>query len=199
MIHVRMVPASPFARKCRVAAAHLGLSDRVTFVDAHDDSNDALRKRNPLNKIPVALLEDGTALFDSVVILEFFDHLAGGGKIIPSGFRARMRVLTLEALADGLMDATILLGYEARYREPHQYSQRWLDHQRSKIDGALAYLEAAPPNGDIDAGTISLACALGFLDLRHGGAWRASCPKLVAWLDDFAAKAPSFEATRAAK
>ena len=199
MIYVRMVPASPFVRKCRIAAAHLGLGDRVTFVDAHDDKDDALRRNNPLNKIPVALLEDGSALFDSVVILEYFDHLAGGGKIIPKETGARFRVLTLEALADGLMDATILLGYESRYREPHQHSQRWLDHQQAKIDGALAHLESAPPSGDVDAGTITLACALGFLDLRHGGAWRAKHPGLVAWLDAFAAKVPAFEATRAAK
>lgn len=199
MIYVRMVPASPFVRKCRIAAAHLGLADRVAFVDAHDDADDRLRKNNPLAKIPVALLEDGTALFDSVVILEYFDHLAGGGRIIPREISARMRTLTLEALADGLMDSTILLGYEARYREPHQYSQRWLDHQQGKIDAALAFLEAAPPQGEIDAGHITLACALGFLDLRHGGKWRANCPKLVRWLDAFAAQVPSFEATRAAK
>ncbi len=199
MIKVRMVPASPFVRKCRIAAAHLGLSGRVVFLDAHEDKDDALRKNNPLNKIPVAVLEDGTALFDSVVILEYFDHLAGGGKIIPTETAARFRVLTLEALADGLMDATILIGYESRYREPHQHSPRWLEHQQAKIDGALAYLESAPPATDADAGTISLACALGFLDLRHGGTWRAKHPELVAWLDAFAAKVPSFEATRAAK
>ena len=199
MIYVRMVPASPFVRKCRIAAAHLGLSDRVTFVDAHDDRDDLLRKNNPLHKIPVALLDDGTALFDSVVILEYFDYLAGGGKIIAKEPSARFRTLTLQALADGLMDATILLGYESRYREPHQYSQRWLDHQQGKIDSALKFLESAPPQGEIDAGHIALACALGFLDLRHGGKWREGHPKLVQWLDVFAAKAPSFEATRAAR
>ena len=199
MIYVRMVPASPFVRKCRIAAAYLDLSDRVTFIDAHDDKDDRLRKNNPLNKIPVALLEDGTALFDSVVILEYLDHLAGGGKIIPTEPAGRFRTLTLQALADGLMDATILLGYEARYRDPHQYSQRWLDHQQGKIDSALAWLEAAPPPGAIDAGHITLACALGFLDLRHGGKWRGAHPALVKWLDVFAAKVPSFEATRAAR
>ena len=199
MIYVRMVPGSPFARKCRVAAAHLGLASRVTFVDAHDDKDDALRKNNPLGKIPVALLEDGSALFDSVVILEYFDHLAGGGKIIPAEPAARFRVLTLEALADGLMDACILLGYESRYREPHERSQRWLDMQQAKVNGALDHLEVAPPPGEIDAGTIALACALGFLDLRHGGVWRAKYPELVAWLDAFAARVPAFEATRAPK
>ena len=170
-----------------------------SFVDAPDDADDRLRKNNPLNKIPVALLEDGTALYDSVVILEYFDHIAGGGKIIPKEPMARFRTLTLEALADGIMDASILIGYESRYREPNQHSAQWLAMQQGKIDSALAYLEKAPPQGAVDAGHITLACALGFLDLRHGGAWRGNHPNLVRWLDGFAAKVPSFEATRATK
>ena len=201
MIEVRIVPASPFARKCRIAAAHLGLLDRVKFVDAHDDPDDRLRTRNPLNKIPLALLEDGTVLFDSAVIVDFLDHLAGGGKIIPREAGARYRTLTLEALSDGIMDASVLIVYEGRYRESHQHSPRWIEMQQAKIDTALAHLEGSPPakagDGAIDAGQISLACALGFLDLRLGGAWRAGHPALVAWLDGFAARVPSFEATRA--
>ncbi len=199
MIRVRMVPASPFVRKCRIAAAHLGLGDRVEFVDAHADSDDALRKKNPLNKIPVAVLDDGAVIYDSVVIVEYFDHLAGGGKIIPVEPGARFRALSLQALADGVMDAAILIAYEARYREPHQHSPRWLAHQQTKIDAALDVLEAAPPSPDINAGEIALACALGFLDLRLGGTWREGRPRLARWLQDFAARVPSFEATRATK
>ena len=203
-MRVRMVPASPFVRKCRVAAAHLGLSNRVVFVDAADDPDDALRKNNPLNKIPIALLDDGSALYDSRVIVEYFDHLAGGGAIIPADPARRFRVLTRQALADGIMDAAVLLGYEVRYREAHQHSPKWIAHQMAKIGAALAEAEKtpeihAPPGEQIDIGQIALACALGFLDLRHGGAWRADHPKLVAFLDAFAARVPSFEATKAAK
>jgi glutathione S-transferase len=198
MIRIRMVPASPFVRKCRIAAAHLGLSDRVAFVDAPDDRDDALRKNNPLNKIPVALLEDGRALYDSRVILEYLDHIAGG-RLFPRDPDARFDVLTRQALADGILDAAILIGYESRYREPHQASRRWLDMQQAKIDGGLAFLEARPPAGPVDAGQIALACALGFLDLRHGGRWRPDHPSLVRFLDEFAAQVPAFEATRAAK
>jgi glutathione S-transferase len=199
MILVRMVPASPFVRKCRIAAAHLGLGDRVKFVDAPDDADDRLRKNNPLNKIPVALLEDGTALYDSVVILEYFDHIAGGGRIIPKEPTARFQALTLQALADGIMDAAILISYESRYREPSMHSPKWLDMQQGKVDMALDHLEKAPPAGVVDVGQISLACALGFLDLRHGAKWRDGRPNLARWLDDFAAKVPGYEATRAAQ
>lgn len=193
------VPASPYSRKCRIAAAHLGLEPRVDFVDARKPAGLALRAANPLNKIPAALLDDGAALYDSRVILEYFDHLAGGGVIIPTEPKARFAVLTAQALADGIMDASILVLYESRYRESLEHSGRWLDMQRGKIASALAILEAAPPAPRIDAGTIALACALGFLDLRLAGAWRAEHPRLVAWLDEFAARVPSFEATRAAE
>ncbi len=197
MIRVRMVVGSPFARKCRIAAPWLGLADRVVFIDKPDDPDDALRGVNPLNKIPVAVLEDGSTLFDSRVILEYFDHLAGGDRIIPRDPSRRFRALTTQALADGIMDAAVLLAYETRYREAHQSSPKWIALQKGKIDKALAAAEAAPPSGDIDVGSIAMACALGFLDLRQTGDWRAHHPKLPAFLDDFAARVPAFEATRA--
>jgi glutathione S-transferase len=199
MIRVRMVPASPFARKCRVAAAHLGLDDRVIFVDGDDDPGNELRSRNPLNKIPIALLDDGTTLFDSRVILEYFDHLAGGDAIIPVDPARRFRALTWQALADGVLDAAILIGYEARYREAHERSPNWLTMQNGKIARALDAAERRDMPEAIDVGSIALACALGFLDLRHGGAWRDHHPRLVAFLDGFARRVPAFDATRAAR
>jgi glutathione S-transferase len=194
MIRVRMVPASPFARKCRIAAAHLGLSDRVSFVDGPDDPDDALRARNPLTKIPIALLEDGSTLYD---ILEFFDHLAGGGRIIPQDSRKRFRTLATQALADGIMDAAVMLGYETRFREAHERSPKWIEMQKGKIARGLNAAENMPLEPGVDVGSIALACALGFLDLRHDGEWRAGLPRLVAFLERFAEDVPAFEATRA--
>lgn len=198
-----MVPASPFVRKCRIAAAHLGLMDRVIFIDAPDDRDNALRNNNPLGKIPIALLENGEALYDSRVILEYFDFLAGGGRIIPGDPARRFKTLTHQALADGVMDAAVLLGYETRFREPHQHSPKWIALQEGKIATALDFAEAAPDihaiAGDIDVGHIALACALGFLDLRRGGGWRESRPALVAFLERFAGQVPSFAATKAAR
>jgi len=197
MMLLRSSSASPFARKVRMAAMILDLSDRIEIVPADtSDPADSLRAQNPLGKIPTLVLEHGRALYDSSVILEYLDFLAGGGKIIPTG-PERFATLTRAALADGVADAAILRIYEQRWREDGARSARWLDHQSGKITRGLATLDAdAPQAGVADVGAIALACALGYLDLRFGGAWRAERPRLVAWLEAFSASVPAFEATR---
>ena len=196
MLTLRSAPPSPFGRKVKIAAKMLGLMDRIALVDADTTSpDDSLRKQNPLGKIPTLVLEDGTALYDSRVIVEYLDALAGGGKLIPPGGDARFHELTLQALGDGLMDAALLQVYETRFREKEQFGAKWLDHQAGKVGRALAMLEANPPAGDVRIGQVTLACALGYLDLRFQGAWRKDHPRLVAWLDAFAAKVPAFDAT----
>lgn len=198
MLVLRSSPASPFGRKVKLAALELGLMDRIEIVTADTtDPADSLRHQNPLGKIPALLLEDGTALFDSRVILDYLDHLAGGGRIIPAG-EARFAQLRLQALADGLCDAALLQVYEGRFRPEEGRNANWLAHQAGKVSRALATLEAAPPafEGRPRIGEIALACALGYLDLRFEGRWRAEHPKLVAWLDDFAARVPAYESTR---
>ena len=199
MLVLRSSPASPFGRKVRIAAAFLGLAERIEIVVADtNDPEDSLRAQNPLGKIPALVLEDGGVIYDSRVIVEYLDFLAGGDRIIPSAPAPRYKALTLQALADGIMDAALLQVYETRFREPDRYVAKWLDHQAAKVARALAALEAAPPANDArDVGAIALACALGYLDLRFAGRWRADCPRLAAWLADFAAGAPAFEATRA--
>ena len=198
MLVLRSSPASPFGRKIKIAAAILGLADRIEIVPADtNDPAEPLRKQNPLGKIPTLILEDGTALYDSRVILEYFDWLAGGGKIIPVEPAPRFAALTLQALADGLMDAALLQVYETRFRDADKHSAKWLDHQVGKARRTLDVLEAAPPSAlAANVGTIALACALGYLDLRFAGRWRAEAPRLVAWLDRFAAGTPAFEKTR---
>ena len=124
--------------------------------------------------------------------------MEGGGRIIPADPAQRFPALRRQALADGIMDAAILIGYEARYREPHQYVQRWLDHQQEKVERGLNEASHDMPGESVDVGSIALACALGFLDLRAEGRWRAGHGPLATWLDDFAARVPAFEATRAA-
>lgn len=198
MLVLRSSPASPFGRKVRIAAAILGLTARIDVVAADtSDPDDSLRRQNPLGKIPALVLEDGAVVYDSPVIVEYLDALAGAGKIIPAAPGPRFAALTLQALADGIMDAALLQVYETRFRDPGQHVAKWLDHQAGKVARGLASLEAAPPAaGARDIGAISLACALGYLDLRFGGRWRADGPRLAAWLNDFAAVVPAFEETR---
>ncbi len=197
---LRSAPPSPFGRKVKLAAAHLGLSDRFEVKNADTlDPADSLSRENPLGKIPALILDDGTVVFDSRVILEWLDLEAGGGRIIPAEPKARIAALTLQALADGLLDAALLCVYEVRMRPEAERSPGWVARQRDKIARVLAALEKAPPAIEpITVGTITLACALGYLDLRFEGAWRADHPALVAWLDGFAARVPAFEKTRLA-
>jgi len=199
MLTLRTSFSSPFGRKPRIAVGLLGLDDRVKVESAStQEPEDPLRKQNPLGKVPVLILDDGTALFDSPVILEYLDMLAGGGRIVPKDAKARFDALRLEALADGLLDASILIVYEGRYRPAESHEQKWLDLQSGKVERGLGALEAAPP--DIDqtpnVGQITLACALGYLDFRFAGNWRKDHPRLVAWLDAFAARVPAFNATK---
>ena len=200
MLILRTSPASPFGRKIKIATALLGLSDKIE-VNAADtmDPNEPLRRQNPLGKIPTLLLDNGEALYDSRVIVEYLDHLAGGGKIIPAG-PERFAALRLQALADGIMDAVLLQVYEGRWRSEDRHDAKWLAHQADKVERALAEAEAhhaTPPNAH-HVGHIALACALGYLDLRMGGRWRPGHPKLVAWLADFEKRVPAFEKTRVA-
>jgi len=197
MLVLRSSPASPFGRKVKMAAHELGLMDRIEIVAADtNDPSEPLRQQNPLGKIPTLVLEDGTTLFDSRVIVEYLDYLAGG-KIFPAG-EPRFGQLRLQALADGIADAALLQVYEGRYRPEEGRNANWLAHQAGKVTRGLEALEAAPPAfpDRPRIGEIALACALGYLDLRFEGKWRADFPKLVAWLDDFAARVPAFEATR---
>lgn len=201
MMILRHSAASPFVRKVRIAAEVLGLADRIEIQDADTVAPEAaFLAQNALGKIPTLVLEDGSTLFDSRVIVEYLDHLAGGGRVLPKEPTARFAALRLQALSDGILDAALLIVYEGRYRTPEMRLQTWLDRQQDKIDRALGVLEASPPvQTDVpDAGQITLACALGYLDLRLAGAWRKDHPKLVAWLDQFAARVPAFARTKPA-
>jgi glutathione S-transferase len=201
MMILRSTPPSPFGRKVKLAASLLGFSEQIEIVPADtNDHNEPLRQQNPVGKIPVLVLEDGATLFDSRVILEYLDHRAGGGKIIPSESGARFAALRLQALADGMTDAQILVVYEGRWRPPEIHFKKWVDYQSDKIARGLAVLEAEPPSLDAipNVGQIALACFLGHRDLRFAGDWRARHPMLVAWLERFAARVPAFAATRVA-
>lgn len=196
MMILRSAAPSPFGRKVRLGAAILGLEDQIEVVKADtNDPADSLRRQNPLGKIPVLILEDQTAICDSRVILEYLDARAGGGRLIPSEPHARIAVLTQATLADGILDACILQVYEGRFRPPERHEPKWLAYQAEKVARSLAVFAAKPPGGRRDLVHIGLACVLGYLDLRFGGAWRDQYPHLVDWLDAFAAEVPAFAAT----
>jgi glutathione S-transferase len=191
---VLTAPASPFGRKVAITAHMKGLADRIDFQTTKADAED---NTNPLAKIPVLITDDGASIFDSPVICEYLDAQAASPVLFPGEGAKRWKALTLGALADGIIDAAILLVYEGRYRPEDKRVEAWVGMQQKKINQALDHLEPAPPafDGTPDYGHVTLACALGYLDFRHGGKWRAGHPNLVAWLDTFAAAVPAFEKT----
>ena len=193
-------PASPFGRKASVVIAELGLEARVKQEPATVSPvsrNDEVARDNPLVKIPTLVLDDGSTLFDSPVICEYLDSLSGEPRFFPSETPARWTALKRQALADGLMDAAILLRYEQALRpEPLRWVD-WMSGQQAKILGALDAMEAdAPSFGDgFDIGHVATACAVGYLDLRFGHlAWRDGRPKLATWFAE-ASKRPSLIST----
>ncbi|WP_036256477.1 glutathione S-transferase N-terminal domain-containing protein [Methylocapsa acidiphila] len=193
---LRTSPASPFGRKVQIIAALVGLTDRLEIIAADtNDPADVLREQNPLGKIPTLVLSDGTSYYDSRVIVEYLDFLAGGDVVIPADPAIRFRTLTKAALADGIADASLLQIYEERLREPAARNEKWLANQADKVARGLAAFEGAPPEGRRDVAHVALACALGYLDLRFHGAWRETRPRLAHWLAGFAADVPAFAAT----
>lgn len=196
---LRSTLTSPFGRKVRIAIDVLGLGGRVTIVPADTlDEGDTLRRQNPLGKLPCLLLADGTALYDSTVIVEFLQEAADTDRLLPLRGLARYKTLTLATLADGITDAALLMVYEGRFRDPATHSERWLAHQRGKIMRALGAFEAAPPDPrKTDIATIALACALAYLDWRKPVDWRPAHPRLAGWLAAFAEHEPAYARTRA--
>lgn len=202
MMKLLSSPASPFGRKVKIAAQMKGVLDQIAVekVETVGPEAKALKQANPLGKIPALVLGNGTHLFDSHVICEYLDSLTPAPRLFPAGGAERFNTLMLGALGDGIMEATLLLVYEKRFRPEDKWVESWMNRQQEKIDEALAHLEQNPPlwGAAPDYGHVTIACALGYLDLRAGGKWRATHPNLVKWLDQFAAVVPAFAATRVA-
>jgi glutathione S-transferase len=196
---LRSTATSPFGRKVRIAIDVLGLGNRVTMVPADTlDETDSLRQQNPLGKMPCLLLPDGGVIYDSGVIVEFAQELAGTDRLLPLRGPERYRALTLARLADGITEAALLMVYESRFRDPEGYSERWLNHQRGKVMRGLdAFARESPDPRRTDLVSIGLSCAFGYLDWRKPVAWRDSHPKLATWLAEFAAHVPAYARTAA--
>ncbi|MFN0161801.1 MAG: glutathione S-transferase [Burkholderiales bacterium] len=191
-------PASPFGRKVTmvIAVKNLGQQVEVATVDA-TRGDATLNSANPLGRIPALVIDSGETLHDSHVICEYLDTLGSGPMLVPRAGPERWRTLTLASLGDGLIEQALLQVYEGRYRPEGMRVQSWVDRLQSKIDRALAMLEAAPPawGAHPDYGHLTVAAALGYMDFRHAGRWRAAHPRMVDWLARFAAAVPAYAAS----
>jgi glutathione S-transferase len=178
---------SPFVRKVLVAAAELGLTiERVPSPTNPMAQDPAILKDNPLGQVPTLHTDDGIALYDSRVIIEYLDSL-GGGKLLSQG-ALRWTALVEQATADGMLNAALSMRYEEVLRPAEIRSAAWTAAQQGKVTEVLDYFEArvAGFGARVDVGTITLACGLAYLDLRFPQqAWR-SRPGLAAWFATFA-------------
>lgn len=192
-------PRSPFVRKVMVTAHELGLAGRIETVRTvvrMDTPNAALLPDNPLSKIPTLVLEDGTALFDSLTICEYLDDLAGG-RLFPRSGAARWQALTWQSLGNGLLDLLVLWRNERDKPEARQTPAllesfaRKADTTLDRLESMAGALEAVP----FGIGHIAIGCALSYLDFRFATwNWREGRPQLAAWHAAFDAR-PSVRAT----
>jgi glutathione S-transferase len=191
---------SPFVRKVMVSAIELGLADRIEKVPTKVSPvvrTSPVIAQNPIGKVPTLVTDDGDILYDSRVICEYLDALAGGGRIFPQPGKARWRALTEQALADAIQDAGVLARYESNLRPKPLHWQDWHDGQMDKVAKGLERLEtmAADFGARVDIGTIAAGCALGYVDFRYADlGWRATHPRLAAWAATFMAR-PSMQST----
>jgi glutathione S-transferase len=184
---LRYSTTSPFVRKVHVLAIEAGLIDRIELVKTVTTDPD-LARHNPLNKVPAVELDDGSVLYDSRVICEYLDAMAGG-KFFPPAGQARWTALRRQALADGMVDAAILRMTESR-RPENLRSADWDKKQKLKVTQGLDALEADHLGPQLDIGTLMVAILLDYLDFRFKAEdWRVGHPKLAAWHKVFAERA----------
>jgi glutathione S-transferase len=193
-------PTSPYVRKVMVTAIEKGLDGQIEKLPAAASPIKAdltLAAKNPLGKVPCLITDDGRTLFDSPVICAYVDTLKAP-HLTPSDPKARFADMTLEALADGFLDAGILLRYEAALRPEAKRWDEWVSGQMGKIERAMDALETTHADqlaGSLTIGQIAVGCALGWFDFRYGHVhWRQARPKLAAFIEGLHARA-SFKAT----
>ncbi len=192
--------ASPFARKVLIVANEVGLVDQINVIPAAASpvgQDKTIAVHNPSGKIPTLITADGEAIYDSRVICEYLDSMAGGAKTFPKG-SGRWKALVLQSLCDEALDAALLARYEGFLRPEQLRWPEWRVGQLKKIDLSLESLENDWIHylaGHVDIGVIAAGCLLGYLDFRFPELeWRASKPKLSAWYEGFSRR-PSMAKT----
>ena len=193
MLRLYTSPTTPFGRKAMVLILEAGLADQVEIAQATGsplDSSKMPLSQNPLGKIPALERGDGPAVYDSRVICRYLDDRAGAGLYPPAP--RLWETLTLEATADGMIEAAILMLYEDRLRPEEKRFDGWVEGQWAKIARALDTLEGrwvSHLNGPLDMGQIAIGVALSYLDFRFDArGWRQGRPGLARWHGAFAAR-----------
>ncbi len=193
---LRYSPTSPYVRKVMVVAKETGLDGKIQTVETKLGPDSDILQQNPLGKVPTMILDDGFVIFDSPVICEYVDSQSKGAKMFPPAGPARWKALAMQALGDGLMDASLSRRGEMM-RPADKQSPDALTKQAGVMNRALDALEkrVGELDGPVTIGQVTVGCALGYLDLRFADdQWRKSRPKLAAWFEAFS-KRPSMSST----
>jgi glutathione S-transferase len=192
--------ASPYVRKVRVVMAEKKLDYELILENVWAPET-TIQSSNPLGKVPCLIMEDGGAMFDSRVIVEYLDTLTPVGKLIPANGRERAEVKCWEALADGVLDAAILVRLERTQRPQEQQSPEWIKRQLDKVDAGLTAMSAGLKDTAFCSGNhytladVSVGCALGWLTFRFPEIdWRTPHPNLAKLFDKLSER-PSFKDT----
>jgi glutathione S-transferase len=195
---------SPYVRKVRIVMAEKRIDYQLELEDVWAPDTRIL-EANPLGKVPCLIMEDGGAVFDSRVIVEYLDGMTPLAKLIPPSGRERAEVRTWEALADGVVDASILVRLEMTQRPAEQQSPKWIDRQMGKVNAGIAAMsqglgEKPWCNGHVyTLADIAVGCALGYIDFRFGSIdWRGQYPNLARLYEKMIAR-PSFVETQPPK
>ena len=197
MIQLISSPPSPFARTICALLIETGQTDvKITNVSTTPLASDAtLTAANPVGKIPCLVRDDGSSLYDSRVIARFLDARVKAG-LYPE--KSQWETLTLEATAHGIMDAAVAMVYEKRLRPEEIWHQPWIDAQWDKVARSLDAVNArwmSHLHGPVTMAHISMGCALGYLDFRHGDKdWRQGRDALMGWEAKFATR-PAMQRT----
>jgi len=180
-------PASPFARKVRIAAIELGLMDKIEFVPATvvpGQANDEYSRITPLKRLPALILDNGDVVLDFYVIVEYLDELAGGGKLIPASGTNRWKVKSDHSLLQGMLDSMLLCRYEKMVRPQGLQWQAWSDDHWNRAWSGMARFDTQVEvlSRPLDIVQIALTCVLGYADFRFADCgWRKAYPNLDAF------------------
>ena len=192
-------PASPFARKVRVLLRELDLLDRVTEENVSTNalaSDPSVVAANPIGKIPALIRDNAPTIYDSRVITRFLNDTQGGALYPDSRI---WETLTLEATADGIMESALAMTYETRLRPDAQQYPDWIEAQWEKANRGISAVNnrwMSHLAGPMDMGHVAIACALSYVDLRHGSRnWRTGNDALAAWHATFCER-PAMQATK---
>jgi glutathione S-transferase len=188
-------PISPFARMCLITARELRIERDVEIVQIEGVSPAAPKAEvvthNPLGRIPTLLTNHGHAIYDSRVICEYLTHHAGNKSLLPDEPVKRFRILTLQALGQGMAEAAVTLRYELAARPDTAKWPEFMERQRQRITAACGELEKrwVRELRDVTVGSIAVAAALTYVNFRHGDmGWQRVHPELAEWFAGISAK-----------